>query len=115
MGRDAQYEDRVELGLYLERTELEQLEEIRWREHKSKTAILRLAVLEYIKAHGNGNSTFKLDNWTDNPNYKAAPTIYADTDNWDKYLENCSPKALEELHFRFSRCASKIEEIKNAD
>jgi len=112
LGRNAEYEHRVEVGVYLEKEELEQLDEIRWREHKSKTQILRLAVLEYIKGHLNGNSTFKLDQWTDNPNFRAVPTIMADTDNWDKYLENCNPEELKDLQFRFSRCAEKIQELK---
>ena len=112
MGRNAEYDNRTAITGSIEKSELEQLDEIRWREHKSRTEILRLAILEYIKAHGNGNSTFKLDQWTDNPNFRAVPTIMADTDNWDKYLENCSPEELRDLHFRFSRCAEKIKELK---
>ena len=110
MGREAQYENRVGVTANLEKKELEALEEIQWREHKTKSQIIRLAILEYIKAHTNGNSTFKLDVWTNDPKFKAVPTVYADTDNWDKYLENCSSAELEELHFRFSRCADKCKE-----
>src|SRR6186997_98479 len=96
---------------YLEKEEFDMLEEIRWRERKSRAEILRLAIHEYIKAHGNGNSTFKLDNWTDNPEFRAVPTIMSDSETWENYLRTCGPEELRDLKVRTGWVKAKCEEL----
>ncbi|MGD1837494.1 MAG: ribbon-helix-helix domain-containing protein [Nitrososphaeraceae archaeon] len=75
--------------------ELDQaIDQIRWREHVSKSEIVRRAVEEYVKNHSAGNSTFTLDNWNDEPNFKVMPSLSAKLNKWDEYLDSCERKDL---------------------
>jgi len=80
-----------EIGVYLTKEELEAFEEIRWRERKKKTEIGRDAVLEYIKIHGEGNETYKLDNFQD-PNFQAVPAFLSEKDKWISHYKNSTDK-----------------------
>lgn len=80
------------ISLYVDPEQMAVLEEIRWRERQSMSSIIRKAVQEYIKAHGAGNDTFRLDNWSQDPTFQAVPTIFSDPVNWFKYLSDCKPE-----------------------
>ena len=99
------------ISVYADSEQMELVEEIRWREHLSKSELVRKALSEYLKAHANGNSTFKLDNWTDNPNFRAVPTIMADSEVWYNYLSYCNPDELRDLRNRFALYKSRCEEM----
>ncbi|HTH22747.1 MAG TPA: ribbon-helix-helix domain-containing protein [Nitrososphaeraceae archaeon] len=90
MGRKQEFKDKRIVTAYLEAEELAALDQIRWREHKGVSDIIRLAVGEYIRAHAEGNETFKLDNWAEDPEFKAIPTILADPTKWFQYLKECN-------------------------
>ncbi len=92
MGRKLEFKERRTISTYLEAAELEALNDIRWRERKAMSEIIRLAIDEYIKAHGAGNETFRLDNWQRDPTFQAVPTILADPTDWFKYLSDCTPE-----------------------
>ena len=92
MGRKLEFKERRTVSTYLEATELEALNDIRWRERKAMSEIIRLAIDEYIKAHGSGNSTFRLDNWQQDPTFTAVPTILCDPQKWFRYLSDCKPE-----------------------
>ena len=92
MGRNKEYKQRVGVTAYLEAEEFKALEDIRWRDHKDLTEVIRLSVLDYIKAHGAGNETFRLDNWNEDPTFQAVPTILSDPVKWFKYLTDCTPE-----------------------
>ena len=74
-----------QIGVYLTPKELEQFEEIRWRERKKKTQIGRDAILEYIKNHGEGNNTFKIEDFQD-PNFIPMPATMSPTPKWNDYV-----------------------------
>ena len=93
------------LSLYVDPEQIEMLEEIRWRERQSMSAIVRRAVQEYIKAHGAGNDTFRLDNWTEDPEFQAVPTVFADTQRWVKYIDSSEKKDRHKL----LKCVSFIK------
>ena len=99
------------ISFYADSEQMEIVEQIRWREHLSVSNLVRKALAEYLKAHANGNSTFKLDNWSDNPEFRAVPTIMSDSETWEKYLRTCSPEELRDLKMRFAWCRIKCEEL----
>jgi hypothetical protein len=74
----------------LSETQIETLEEIHWRERKSVSEIVREAIDEWIRNHAEGNSTFSLDKWQENPEFKAIPTLLSPPEKWFKYIEGCS-------------------------
>lgn len=80
------------ISLYVDPEQIKILEEIRWREHKSMSGLIRRALQEYIKAHGSGNDTFRLDNWNEDPDFKAVPTLFTSHDRWTKYVDQCDKK-----------------------
>lgn len=92
MGRKQEVQNPKFIGGDIEQEDWEALEKIRWREHKERTEILRVAIQEYVRNHAEGNSTFKLDKWNEDPNFKAIPTILSRSEIWYKYLEECSPE-----------------------
>lgn len=76
-------------SVYLDEEQLKVLEEIRWRERKSVSALMRKAVEEYINNHAEGNDCFTLDKWQDDPHFKAVPTLLADKEKWNNYVDSC--------------------------
>jgi hypothetical protein len=92
VGRNREYRNRVAITAYLESEEFQALEDIRWRDHKDITQVIRAAVIDYVKAHGSGNETFRLDEWTKDPDFKAVPTILSDPQIWYRYLQDCTPE-----------------------
>jgi len=98
-----EFKERKLASCYLEAQELNLLEEIRWREHKSESEIIRLAIQEYIKGHAEGNETFKLDTWNDNPDFQAVPTIHASLDKWGKYYDDCNPQEKIKLNVELTK------------
>ena len=53
-----------------------ELDIIAAREGKRKSEIIVSLIEEYVKAHSAGNDSFKLDNWSEDPEFKAVPTYY---------------------------------------
>ena len=92
MPRPPTFKERETIGITLEAEELKAFDEIRWREHKERTKLGRDAILEYIKSHSEGNDTFKLDNWNDDPNFQAVPTIFSDREKWITYYQDSNEK-----------------------
>jgi|SRR5688500_278867 len=87
-----EFKDRVTVTGYLEKTEREALDEIRWREHASENEMIRKAIQEFINAHSAGNDSFKLDNWQD-PKFKAVPSIMdVDKNKWYKHFMDLNPQ-----------------------
>ena len=57
-------------SVYLDEEQLNVLDEIRWRERKSTSALVRKAIEEYINNHAEGNDCFTLDKWQEDPHFK---------------------------------------------
>jgi len=87
-----EFKERKLASCYLEAQELNMLQEIRWRERKSESEIIRLAVQEFIKAHAEGNDTFKLDTWNNNPDFQVMPSFGAERDKWRQYYRESDKK-----------------------
>ena len=81
------FKNRESVQGYIEAEEKEAFEKIRWREHKTESELLREALQEYIKNHGDGNSTFKLDDFQD-PEFKAMPATMSPKEKWSNYIRN---------------------------
>lgn len=77
-------------SLYLDEEQINVLNEIKWRERKSISALIRKAVEEYINNHAEGNDCFTLDKWQEDPHFKAVPALLADKSKWDNYIDSCS-------------------------
>ena len=98
------------MSLYLDRNEMELLEEMRWREHKSMSAMVRKAIAEYIRVHGSGNETYKLDNWKD-PNFQAVPAYYSPIDDWVSHYRNSNEKDKTQLRIRAIELQKKFRMV----
>ena len=95
-------------------TELDNaVEQIRWRERASKSEIVRRAVEEYVKNHGAGNSAFTLDNWKEESDFKAMPSLSAKPKIWDKYLETCDRHELINIQVWCNKIWKKAKSIKD--
>jgi hypothetical protein len=120
MGRPSEFKERKMIGGAIEKAELDQLEEIRWREHKDLSEMLRLAVQEYIRNHAEGNDTFKLDDWETDPNFKAIPSLLGPDEKWSLCLKNCSDEELSDIYVglkkrRIQVVTEEINRCKNND
>jgi hypothetical protein len=120
MGRPADFKNRKGITGYIELEEFKDLEEIRWREHKDFSDILRLAIQEYIMNHKEGNDTFKMDDWQTDPNFKAIPTLLGPDDKWMLCLKNCSDEELLNIYVglkkrRVQVVTEEINRCKNSD
>ncbi len=71
----------------VEKEERERLEEIGWREHLTVSQINRKAIQEYIKNHGSGNDTFKIDQFQD-PDFRAMPATMSPMVDWKEFINN---------------------------
>lgn len=65
---------------------IEKLQEIRWRERKSESQIIMMAIKEYVSNHEEGNDTFTLDSFVSNPELEATPALGQPTSKLDEYL-----------------------------
>ena len=54
---------------------------------KSHSEIIEMALEEFFKIHGKGNPSFKLDFWTDNPEFIAIPALLAEKSQRNKWIE----------------------------
>jgi hypothetical protein len=93
-GQPRKYKDPKRVSLLLDRDICEAMNEIRWRERKSLNEMINRALTEYVKAHGAGNDTFKLDNWNEDPTFQVVPTIFSDSQRWFEYLKDCNKQDL---------------------
>jgi len=93
MGRDSEFKQKTTVGINLEKEEKDALKEIALRETGGDMSpIARKAILEYIKNHGEGNDTFKLEGWIENPEFQAVPTLFADYEKWTNYYKDSNPQ-----------------------
>lgn len=60
------------------------------REGKSFSELMCEILEEYVKNHSQGNNTFRLDVWTEDPTFKVLPTLLAPTEKWNNYVDECS-------------------------
>lgn len=81
-------------SLYLEGDQMERLEDLKWRERKSISELVRDAINEYLSSHMEGNKTFSLEKWQEDPNFKALPTLLSPLEIWSIYIDQCNDDEL---------------------
>ncbi len=75
---------------------IENLEKIKWREHKSQSQLGREAIEEYVKNHADGNDTFTLDQFQE-PDFKACPAFFRNSETWWNHLLKLDEKQHKEF------------------
>lgn len=71
---------------------LDEIEKIPDFGKKSHAEILEIALEEFYKVHAKGNPSFKLDNWTEDPQFIAIPALLAPKEQRNKWIENQAQK-----------------------
>lgn len=79
------------------------------REKKHRSELIVELIEEYVKAHSSGNDSFKLDNWQQDPEFKAVPTILAPTQKWYSYLNDCDKEDLTKIAISAKNILKQIE------
>lgn len=100
---------KTNFSLYLEEDQIKRLDEIHWRERKSVSELVRDAINEYISNHFEGNKTFSLEKWQENPEFKAMPTLNSNNDTWSKYINSCSSPEITQLAIKNTMVRRIIE------
>lgn len=75
---------------------IETIEKISEREKKKFSIIVMAALEEYAKSHGDGNSTYTLDQWKD-PHFKVTPAFKSDFGILNIFQDKCSDSELQEF------------------
>ena len=112
MGRKQEVQNPKFIGGDIEIEDWEELEKIRWRERKERTEILRTAIQEYIRLHGEGNDSFKLDDWNLNPNKQAIPNLFSED---SKIEQDYITSNKEEKQRRFKNAQRILQIYKNVN
>lgn len=107
-----EFKQKVTTSINMEQEEKDSLEKIGWREHKTQTEMIRRAIQEFIRAHGSGNDTHTLDNWSEDSNFKAVPTILSRQEIWYKYLSECTPEERLEIQIKAVSIKNQCQSIK---
>jgi len=89
--------DKSNYSFYMSISKVEKLEELKWRERKSISELVEEAITEYLINHAEGNRTFSLDKWQENPEFKAIPALLSPMDRWDKYIQECNDDELTKI------------------
>ena len=94
------YKDKIVTSIIMEQEEQDELDQIRWRERKSKNDVMRRAIQEFIQNHKSGNNTFRLDDWNNNPDFQAVPTFFSDIDTWVEYYKESNEQDRTSMRIR---------------
>ena len=66
-------------------------------------------IKDYVKNHSSGNPAFTLDNWQDNNNFIAIPSLLSDREKWVDYLKKCNDKELTQISIQSGFIREYIE------
>lgn len=95
----------------MERSEEDELEKIRWRDHKSKAHIMRRAIQEYIYNHAEGNDCYALDKWNEDPDYRVVPTLSSSSEKWYRFLNECSEQEMTDIMVKTTKIIAQCRNI----
>src|SRR4030095_7113963 len=90
---------------------LEMLDELAEQEGKSTSELIMQLIAEYVKGHGKGNPSFKLDQWEENPEFKAVPALFEKSEKWYKYYEDSDEDDKVALKVAINAISNIIENI----
>jgi hypothetical protein len=89
------YEHRTTVTLSMEQALHDAMMVLCKRDGKELSAITAEMYAKYLKEHGDGNATFKLEKWVGSPDFRATPAVDSD---WSKVdTSGLSRKELEHL------------------
>lgn len=91
---ESQLNTRIPLELKKE------IKKIALREDTTLEEIVVKQLEEYVKVHGDGNPVYPLDQWVQEPKFKAVPAFLTGMEKWGSYLQNCSEDEVKEIHQR---------------
>jgi hypothetical protein len=96
-GRPKEYKSRVVFTTSADADLLTKFQEVAAREGKPMNQIIQALMADYIKKHGNGNPSFEITKWVEEPKFKADPAVREGNETWDKYLSQCDKNDLAQL------------------
>ena len=77
---------------------LEDADKIRWRDHKSLSEIMNLALAEYVKNHKDGNEQYTLDDPV-----ICTPAFFREHKVWEKYMLGLKPNEENDHKFQIQQ------------
>ncbi len=120
MGRSREVENPRKIDFFVEKEDYETFRNIAIRETGGDISKLGRKVIEdYNKAHGDGNSTFKLDIWNLNPEFIPIPSLMSPIEKLKSYVEKediTELKKVKEQHTIFGKMLDKrIDSLRSKD
>jgi hypothetical protein len=82
---------------------VEQAEEIANRERSSLSRLIISLLEDYVRTHAAGNPSFELNKWIEKPEFIGDPALRESNDKWDRYLDSCDEKDLQQLMGTFQK------------
>ena len=82
---------------------VDELRVIAARERKSTSELIMYLIEGYVKTHATGNPSFEIDNWIEQPEFIGDPALRETNDKWDRYLDSCDEKDLQQLMGTFQK------------
>ena len=88
---------------WTKRTIVEQSEDIAAEKGMHMSRIIMHYWRIYVKTHASGNPSFEIDKWIEKPEFIGDPALRESNDKWDRYLDSCDEKDLQELMGTFQK------------
>ena len=108
---EKEFEQKRTTSINMDKSYLDELDQIRWREHKSMGAIIRKAISEFIMNHRAGNNTFKLDDWNTDPTFQAVPSYFSNMDIWSQYYKDSNETDRTQMRIRAIELQKRFRNI----
>lgn len=67
-------------------------------------------LIEYNKAHAEGNETYRLDQFQD-PDFQAVPALFSDPLKWRKYYEDSNDQDKTKLRIKIKEIQKQISNV----
>ena len=94
---------------------MDELAVIAARERKDTSKIIVELIEDYVKGHSEGNSTFKLDKWNEDPDFQAVPALMSDQIKWRKHYKNSDTKARTDIRVKLIQIMNQIDSVELSD
>jgi len=93
MGAPTKLKNPRMISAEVEEDILEEFNKI-WRRDglSGKSELLRKVITEYVVNHAEGNDSFKLDSWQEDPEFKALPAFMSPKEKWLAYIKEQTDK-----------------------
>lgn len=78
-------------------TVVDEAEKIARRENTTLSNLITSLLEGYVRTHSSGNPSFVLSKWIEQPEFVGDPAVREQNDKWDRYLDTCEDKDLQQL------------------